>query len=1124
MTIDKIASRLRFNFPYDLADWERNLWVENYHKHTCWSNMTQPDSATLLSDFISTAKERGAKCISSCEHGYQGNWTYVYTQCKAADMKFRYGAEVYWVKDINSLDENEHRDATNCHMVLIARTYEGIRNLNYIISIAQDDGYYFKPRIDLDLLFTLDPEDVYVTSACVAGWKYDDADEVWLKIAEHFGDSFFFEYQANNTPEQKRLNQHIYQLSQQYGIQTIVGMDTHYLSEEDRVKRDNVLANRQISYPEEDGWYMDWPTGRELFDRLMAQGVLPEDEIIYAMMNTNIFINECEDLEYDTEFKIPILDKYRDSTYGERAQVLYDLLQKKFSEQPRDDHYQEKREAIDYEFGEVQGSGSVDYFLDNYELVNLAVNKYGGQLTPTSRGSAASYYTSCLLGFTTIDRFNVDVPMYPQRFITKDRILASKQMPDIDLNMSEQEPFVKAARELFGEHGVYPLLAVGKLGEKSGFKMYARVSGVDPQTANEITTQIDLYNEALKQIDDEEDRKNHKIDNYIKDPKLLKLFNESRPYQDIVDNARLHACGHVVFNGNPRQSHVVGYGDIRYEFGLIRCRSESAGTHTIVANVEGSMLDSLGYVKDDFLIVDVVGIIYKLYGALGMEVPTTTELRKMVENDPLTWKMYAMGATCCLNQCERASTTNKVMQYKPREIKELAAFIAGIRPGFKSLIDGFLARIPYSNGEKAIDDLLEDSFHYMLYQEAVMKIFSYLGISMKESYDTIKKISKKKLKGAALKRVEDSLKEHWEQNIGNLDNFDHVYQVIKDSARYSFNAPHAWAMACDSLYEAWVKAHHPDVFYEVTLNHYQQKGNKDKIADLIAEAKKFFGYTLGEYRYGNDNSKFTVDGNSKIIYPSLSSIKGIGEKAVVDLMKMTADNIVDLYIDAHGTNLNSATIKKLIMIGYFQEFGASKYLLNCIDVVDAWRGNSWEGRKRISVLEVEKYDLENIILDYATNITPKGNISLKQYYINDWAGMVKRICEGLPKDEFGASELAINHYNILGYVDVTFEELDWNYVVVTNLDTRYSPRFLGYCLKNGKTREFRGHKRRNKKEWKGYNDLPYNDGDVIYIKKWSVHPAQKKVNDKWVKVPGTKVWWIDDYSVVYRNPTLTQLS
>lgn len=436
----------------------------------------------------------------------------------------------------------------------------------------------------------------------------------------------------------------------------------------------------------------------------------------------------------------------------------------------------------------------------------------------------------------------------------------------------------------------------------------------------------------------------------------------------------------MLFNGNPNQKNVVGYGDIRYEIGLIRCHSESTGKSTIVANIEGSLLDSYGYVKDDFLIVDVVGIIYKLYNSIGMQVPTVSELREMVKGDELTWKMYELGATCSLNQCEKATTTKRVMKYKPKEIKELAAFIAGIRPGFKSLIDGFLNRLEYTNGEKAIDELLQDCFHYMLYQEAVMKIFSWLGIPMKDSYDTIKKISKKKLKGEALKKVEDTLKEHWVNNIGNLDNFEPVYKVIKDSARYSFNAPHALAMANDSLYEAWMKAHHTSKFYEVTLNHYQEKGDKNKVFALIKEATSIFGYRMGTYEYGKDNSKFTIDDNTKTIYPNLSSIKGIGDKAVdsiMDIYKSGKDDFVDIYLSIKGTNINKTIFTKMIKINYFKKYGTIKKLLQYVEIIDYWKGNTGQGRKT-----VPKTDIENLCLDkieYAPYLL-KGD---KQYKVID---------------------------------------------------------------------------------------------------------------------------------------------
>ena len=1503
---DAAKQRLKFNFPYDTNVWikDMNMMMENYHKHTTWSNLVQIDSATSIQEFINHSDRYGRRLYFSTEHGYPGEWLYCYDICKQTQdekyrnkigisnpVKFRYGAEVYWVKDRlaehteeftdkhNEIHTRNVRDNTNCHMVIIARNYNAIRKCNYIISCAHDDGFYYKPRIDLNLLFTLNSDDVYITSACVAGWKYSDAEDIWLKIWEHFGDSFFLEYQTHNTEQQKKINSKIFELSQKYGIQTIIGLDTHYVNEEDSQKRDNLLKRKGLHYEDEDGWYMDDPDGNEVFRRMMEQGVIPEGEVLYAMMNTHVFMNGCEDIEYDTEFKIPILDKYKHLTYEQRCDELKKILQHEYSKEDDNHKSKEREDAVAYECGEYCDSGCADYPLDNYNLVSLAINKYGGQLTTTSRGSAASYYTNKLMHFTTMDRFEAEVPIFPERFITKDRILASHQMPDLDLNCSSQEPFVKAARELFGEHGCYPLLAVGKLGEKSGFKLYADIQGIEPSLANDITSEIDKYNEALKNVDDDEDRKNIHIEDYITDSDHLRIFYDSKPYQGIIEQAKVHACfvggqivltssgykniedivigdkvlshdneyhevinlktiesddiytikttgdnlevtgdhliyvisnenangthrvfgkphwkkvseldnndwigspinnmsivpqyqnnnityksemldikdpdfwwlvgryigdgwtehpnrngkllnriviccnknnnelleistripkylhfhvdeyrtsykfvtenkvlfdflqqfgkysygkhltdtifnlpinllknflegyldadgslnvgdetapeltfctvskdlayglqqcihkvykspctikitkpgkdiiegrivnrrkkyrgrflinpekhkktvnkylygmvwfkirsiskqdygetkvydltvksahsytvnnlavhncGFCLFNGNVRQQDVVGYGDIRYEIGLIRCHSESTGKSTIVANVEGGLLDSYGYVKDDFLIVDVVGIIHKLYQSIGMNVPTVTELRKMVTNDQQTWNLYANGITCCLNQCEKVGTTKRAMQYKPKNIKELAAFIAAIRPGFKSHLNQFLARESYTSGETAIDDLLKDSFNFMLYQESVMLVYSYLGIPMKESYDTIKKISKKKLVGEALQHVEDNLRNHWLNNIGNLDNFEPVYKVIKDSQRYAFNSPHALAMANDSLYEAWMKGHHTSKFYEVTLNHYQDKNDKNKVAELEHEAMKFYGYQIGSYGYGQDNTRFTVDDNQKIIYPSLSSVKGIGEKAVSDIYeiyKKGYTNFVDIYLAIKGTKLNGTVFRNLIKIGYFHQFGSIKKLLQTVDVIDSWRTSS-SLKKTISKSKISELGLDGIDLrKYATDVSEKtGKVSDKQYKIFDWNGFIKDVVSRIPDNEYRLHEIIQFQQDILGYIEFSDSSFDKRLAVVTKLNTNYSPKFEAFCLNNRQVSEFKIHKRKNPKDRRvktTWAELPLKDGDIIYLKECKKEPKRRKNSDgEWEDIPGVFDWWLNDYSIV----------
>lgn len=460
--IKSIIPKLRFKFPYNIEEYCKFIYFENYHSHKAFSNVYTADSGELVGAYVNRIKELKAKCLFSGEHGSQGNQFEIYTVAEKADLKYRHSTEAYWVKD------RLEKDKTNCHMVIVAKNKQGREDINYVLSMANIDGYYYRPRIDLDLLLNIPKDNVIVTSACIAGWNYKDADDIWLKIHNHFGDNFFFEVQANNTQKQIELNQHILDLAMINNIQIIAGLDSHYINEVGNIKRDQILKYKKVSYPEEEGWFMDYPDVHTLISRFQEQGVLSDEEILTAIMNTNIFVDCCQEIILDKNFKIPNI--YKDKTYDERVKIYHRILNENYSKEELKS--KEKADGIRYEAGEVSNSGVVDYFLDNYKLVDLAVNKYKGILTTTSRGSAASFVTNRLLGFTTVDRFNSDIPIYPERFLTKERVLAG-QMPDIDLNVATQEPFEKAGKELFGEHGCYPLMAIGVLKEKSAWALYA---------------------------------------------------------------------------------------------------------------------------------------------------------------------------------------------------------------------------------------------------------------------------------------------------------------------------------------------------------------------------------------------------------------------------------------------------------------------------------------------------------------------------------------------------------------------------------------------------------------------------------------------------------------------------
>lgn len=418
-TIQKITSSLSFKFPYEPSDWLNHLYIENYHCHKDFSNTTLADSPSSIADYAKRIKELGTVCLFSGEHGNQGNQFEVYECAGKNGLRYVHSAEVYWVKDRHA------EDNTNCHMIIVATNAVGREDLNYILSIANEDGYYYRPRIDMELLLSVKPENFIVTSACVAGWKYPDADDIWLRIAEHFGNNFFLEVQPHDTDSQRELNRHILQLAKQHDLQIICGLDSHYIGQSDDAKRNVILEYKGIHYEDEEGWYLDYPDGRTVYERFKKQGVFDDVSILTAMMNTNVFVSKCQEIKFDRHFKIPCV--YPGTTYEERVEIFKGILNEAYQHEPLKS--KEKLDGIKYEIEQIVDSGVVDYFLTNHKGLKDAIENEGGVLTTTSRGSMASFIVNKLLGFTTIDRFNSEVPIYPERFLTKERVMAG-QMPD----------------------------------------------------------------------------------------------------------------------------------------------------------------------------------------------------------------------------------------------------------------------------------------------------------------------------------------------------------------------------------------------------------------------------------------------------------------------------------------------------------------------------------------------------------------------------------------------------------------------------------------------------------------------------------------------------------------------
>ncbi len=1072
------------------------IWV-NYHKHTSLSNRYMKDSPLLPIDYWNELKARyGDKpCIyTTVEHGWAGNYFKQYDDLEkfnkknGTNIRWIYGAEAYWVKD------RHESDRSNCHIVLLARTDKGRKAINKILSIANKDGYYARPRIDLELIDQLPYDDVMITTACVAFWnKYDDIGDIVRCLVQKFP-HFYLEVQAHDTPEQKELNRRIIQISEELLVPIIAGCDSHVITESQMLDRDELLKSGNIHYEDEDGWYMDYPTYDVLFERFKQQGVLTDEQIKAAINNTNVLF-EFEDIKLDRSLKVPVIKELRNKTQEERNHIFEQILKDEWFLQKSDinkDKLQQYYQEIKHDIGEIEACNMADYFILSYMVMKRGQEKYGGILTPSGRGSAVSMYLNKLLRLTKVDKVNSPVLMYSERFLTKERVLDSHTPPDIDNNVSDRQPFIQAQRDLVGELGTYDLLALGTLKFKAAWKMYARAYNVEPDTANEVSKQIDRYETAKKHAEDGETVDIHK---YI-EPKYQELVDGCKKYLGIYDTAKGHPCGCLCYEG-----------DIESDIGISLCKSEATGKEVLVANIESGTIDAFGYLKQDYLIVDSIGLTYDIYKEAGIEPFTVNQLLEKIAHDDATWQIYADGYTQCVNQCEQPKSTQKVMRYKPKNIAELTQFIAAIRPSFQSMYQTFEQRQHFDYGIKALDDLLQDEYcssSFILYQESLMKVLGFAGFPMSETYTIIKAISKKKdyiIKDAKPKFIKNFAQAILDTGETNDDNKAHeladkVWTIIENSAAYGFNSAHAYCMAIDSVTIAYLKAHYPLEFYKCVLQRFTDKGEKDKVA-LIKQEMLKRGYKLKDIQFGDDNRAFNIDRANNCIVQTMASIKDMPKsapEALYELGKSDIKNRAALYQALmDDPRINKKAIEILFHLGYFNKFAQPNRLIAEYEIY----------QKYISAKVLTKSSFDDIMIDVIRPCC--GKETEKQFREIDNRALITALIKQANIKPATIVDRIKWQLEYLGYCTVSDPNSDPNdWIVLDVKTTGYGTVYItGYNLCYGAERIYRA----NKKFWTNHQ---LSKGDVARVVLQEKNKMKKDENGEWVVLSETyqemKVW------------------
>ena len=1032
----------------------------NAHKHTHLSNIfSSADSNTKPIDYIKRAVELGHDTYFTTEHGSFGDIFEARALCNEYGLRCVAGMEGYIVPDPNP----ELKDKSNYHILIIPTTNEARRKMNLISTEANESGFYYRPRLNPQSLLQLDPKDIYISTACIAGLLCDDRSysELFVPLAKHFGDHMLLEVQSHIHPKQIEVNQKAQRLAVATGLRLVAMNDSHYIDNSGKQERLELLKGKGITYGDEDTFDLGYYDDQIMFDRFDKQGVLSESQIEQAIKNTLVF-DECEEVVLDKTIKMPTI--YPELKLSERVGLLKKTVVKEFKKIKEDegiegDVLKKYKEGIAYEMKIIEDTNNeihtADYFLFNYEMIKLAVEKYGGVLTRGGRGSCASFYINRILGMTQLDRFRIPIPIYPDRFASTARLLENRSLPDVDLNTESQGPFVNAARELLGENSCYPMWAPGTMQISEAFRNVCRSHGLAHDEYNEIGKSIDQYRD---------------------NPKWRPLIEEAERYVGTIISGSVHPCSFLIFSG-----------DIRSEFGLTRFGENLC---VLMTSAEA---DDWKYLKEDVLVVEVWGLIADTFRELGQPIIPARQLLREIKNDEKVWDLIRNKITATLNQVDTPNGTEQAYKYGVKSFVDGALIAAAIRPSFDAYRQDFLNHKPFTTGSKAVDSCLVSTNGRILFQESLMSFFEFLGVTPSESIGLIKKISKKKIKPEDFANLEERIKKTWIEKSGNDDGFESTWAMVQDCMSYGFCSAHAAATSLDMCYSAFLKTRYTYEYMTVCLNHYD--GNQDKTTRLIKELD-YFGIKLEGIRFGRSRAKYSYDKSKGVITKGIASIKYISDAAaeeLYDLSKNTYTSFVRLLHDINEkTSVDSRQLNILTTIGFFQDYAKNKKLLDIIALYDKL------GKKKvIKKTDLEKLNIEeNIVRKYSAKEKDK------QFREIDNLSLIEELSESIDDKQIPIRQQCQIEKEMLGYVTLVRPDINPKYYIVIEYKTYKSSSRPYVTVRSLST----GEEIKTKiTQSKLYSQSPFGIYAVLRIDSFAEKPRMRKQGDEWIETGETEL-------------------
>ena len=864
------------------------------HNHSDYSLL---DGAQRIDQLVNTIDDLNMDTVALTEHGNMFSVLPYYKQAKKAGIKPIIGCEIYVA--VGSRFEKKARSDGgwgNNHLILLAQNFTGYRNLMKLVTAGYLEGFYYRPRIDMDLLREYS-EGLICMSACLKGvvpekmlkGDYEGAKKEALLFSEIFQDRYYLEIQNHGIPEEEQNLKNMKKLSQDLNLPLVCTNDAHYAKKEHWEAHDIHIClgtgkersdPNRLRYATPEFYFKTQDEMHKLFKEF--PGAIENTRKIADSIDITLPIGESHlpNFPIPKEANISDPDEYLKSITESGAQNLYGEITP------------EIKERMSHELDVIKNMGFAGYFLITADFVEYAKKS----LIPVGpgRGSAAGSLVSYALGITSIDPLKHDLLF--ERFLNPDRI----SMPDIDIDfcIERRGEVIDYIKEQYGENSVTQIITFGKMKAKQVVRDVGRVMGYSFSEVDKIAKAIpnELNITLDKALEKSPELKK------MSEGDFQELINHSKVLEGMHRHASIHAAG-VVIAPSELTDYIPLY---------------KSSTNDITSQYDMKGLEELGLLKMDFLGLRNLTVIDKAVALINLK-GGNVDLEKLSFEDGKVYELFAKGNTIGVFQFESSGMREFLKKLKPTVLEDLIAMNALYRPGPMENIDSFINRKHGDKGinypHKLLEPILKETYGIIVYQEQVMQIaHEVAGFTLAEA-DIMRRAMGKKIKSLmeelSIKFIAGS-----EKNGINKKKAKEIFSLIEKFAQYGFNKSHSTAYAYVAYQTAWLKVHHPAEFMSANLT--SEMRNIDRVVILINECKKM-AIDVKAPDINVSFEDFRPIDNKSISY-GLNAIKNVGAKALETIIAERKENgpyetIFNLCSRVDQQKVNKRVLESLIMSG-----------------------------------------------------------------------------------------------------------------------------------------------------------------------------------------------------------------